>query len=103
MEKTLFFSFMVILFRNAIQCGSKSFTKMIISLFHVGYLRLKSFFVGFCLPPFPGILGPNVKENLSSELGYKREKMQIGFWHQLPQKFRPGSALHFVQNIWKWT
>lgn len=29
--------------------------------------------------------------------------MQIGFWPQLPQKRRPGSALHFVQNSWKWT
>lgn len=42
--------------------------------------------------PFTGILGPNVKRKLSSELGYKREKMQIGSWHSLPWKFKPGSA-----------
>ena len=77
---------------------------MIISLFSHWLTWAEWLFCWF-LPPlsFPGILGPNVKRKLSSELGYKREKMQIGFWHPLPWKVKPGSALHFVQNIWKWT
>lgn len=48
------------------------------------------FLFGIYPYPFPWILRPNVKRELNSELGCKREKMQIASWRQLPRKAGQG-------------
>ena len=43
----------------------------------------------------------NVKGKLSLELGYTREKMQIGFWHW--NAWNPSQErFAFSKDIWKW-
>lgn len=49
------------------------------------------------ISPQDCIVLQNVKGKLSLELGYTREKMQIGFWHCTVDETQAKSALHFLK------